>query len=251
MTKILNFGPAVKYRLAEIKKVVAIYTLVVILVIALTAGLTYTFIRVDGVNNISFSGLSLAGAITILVVGIVSIRESLRLMNQFGTGRKSVFLSEALSAIIFSFAIAIIDELLVLVTFTITKGSVLVFSNIYKDLSVENGISFIGSLTSILLGGLSLVTVYFAGMLISLIFYRINKFWRIVISICIPTAIAFGITKLFSALISDQEISISFDLFYLITLNLFLIILAIAAILALLTWLLLRRAPVKAAIKPS
>ncbi|MBQ2926897.1 MAG: hypothetical protein IJE03_08725, partial [Ruminiclostridium sp.] len=76
-----------------------------------------------GINGeVSYTAYGFSAAIFMLVCGIVTARQVIRLCAQMGTGRKTAFLSLLPSAVLASLAIAAAGEVLLIGAQAVTAG---------------------------------------------------------------------------------------------------------------------------------
>lgn len=249
----MNIRPAFRYRLNEAVKGAAIFFGVMILVTAGIAGLIFYTTDRGGTISGSFSGFGISAAIAMLITGICTIREDLRLMLQNGVGRRTVFAAEVLVILIVSLLLAVAGELLIVVGQAATSGwqnfyitdlfQIAFFSGTGENLSLaahlECILCFLGLYTSFNL----------AGIFCSLLFYRLNKMWTIIVAVGTPLFFFVGLPVLLAQkLIPDFLISAVgwiFRFAFSTTWAMLLTLAVTAALIAAVNWLLLRRAPVK------
>ena len=251
-----NIKTAFRYKFTSSLGSMLIFYLVMVVVMA---GAVIGALRVSPLNfsvgigtstEGHFSGYGMAAMIFLFVIGIVSIREDLRLFMQHGIGRRSLFITEILMIPTLSLMLAIGGELLVTIGRALTiPRSTIIISDLYQQIfmadSQKAGMDMMAHLESVLLFFALFVFTYASGMFISLIFYRLNKMWTIVVAIGVPLFLIFGLPALIITFKLDliKPIEVLLSSFWLY----FAFIMAFSVLINLFNWLMLRRAPVKAA----
>lgn len=244
-----HLGKALRYKLRSSLPGIAIFYAIAIVVLSgILIGALRIIINFEEVKTGSISGFGMAAAIMVFVVGIVTIREDLRLFIQHGIGRRTIFIMESLTILIISFILAIGERLLISagVAFTRNNPDIQVV-DLYQNLFMERTLvqsSLATHLESIAAFFAVIAGAYFTGMLISLVFYRLNKLWTVIVAVGAPLFLFVGLPILMNYFALSFEAPMNFLLsspwiFIGCTL-------AGTAVIALLNWLLLRRAPIKA-----
>jgi hypothetical protein len=149
----------------------------------------------------STSGLELASAITIFVIGLNSFKDIFKFFSANGVSRKTQFLSTAASLGILSAVLALIDMINCIIFTHLTTYSPM-FLQIYGPrfgfgFSKENPILTPQILLEFFLW---LIFLYFfvsmIGLFITTLYYRMNKGLKIAVSIAVPTVLLNGISAL-------------------------------------------------------
>lgn len=249
--KIMNLRPAYKYKLrGTILSIVIFYSIMVVVVAAYLIGAININVNIDGSSYSSFAGYGMAATIFMFIGGIVAIREDLRLFMQNGIGRRTTFLAQVLVTATTSLILAFMGELLLKVSQIIASSREnVVISDYYYILFAENNLSrstYLMHLESIITYTVMFIAAYACGVFISLLFYRLNKLWTVVVAVGAPVFTFIGlpliITRLNISLRGPIELIISSPWTYIA----FFVVLSIVA--GIPGWLLLRRAPVKPAV---
>ncbi|MBQ3404695.1 MAG: hypothetical protein IJG63_04670 [Oscillospiraceae bacterium] len=226
---------------------VGIYVLVILLLAVLsliTEGHTY-------LNG----GYEIAAGITMFVVGICSVREYLRLAIQNGVGRNTTFFAMILSLICACAVLAVLGELISTLGETLTENNDRVsFSSLYALIySGLYGVMQVGAAPGTVLShvqsiGLVFVTLaglYLCGSFLSLLFYRLKKVFKVILAIALPFIICWiipvALIRVGGAIGAEATISILASPGLMM-----LCMLAGAVVMAILCWLLIFRAPIKA-----
>lgn len=242
-----HLGKALRYKLRSSLPGIAIfYAISIAVLFGILIGILQLIVKIDGMEN-SISGFGMAAAIMVFVVGIVTIREDLRLFIQHGIGRRTIFIMESLAILIVSMILALGERLLMMAGALITQHNPNVnVYDLYQNLFMADSVGkspLITQIESLLAFFAVIAFTYFTGMLISLVFYRLNKLWTVIVAVGAPLFLFVGLPVLIS------YTDLSFDAptnFILSSPWIFTgCTLAAAAALAFLNWLLLRRAPIK------
>jgi hypothetical protein len=189
-----------------------------------------------------FSGYTLGASIMMLVVGICSIREDLRMFIQNGFGRKTTYITEFLVAVAISAVIALGGEL-----FLILGGAVassfpdLYISDLYPLLYAggSSSLTLAQHMSSMALTVSLLTMMFLGGMFFSLLFYILSKKWTIAVAIALPLSV-FGVLPGIVLRFSRQALALA-DFAGQSSWNLCLIFLIIAMPVAGINWALTRR----------
>lgn len=191
----------------------------------------------------------MAAAVTLFVHGICSVREDMRLASQNGVGRRSAFLGAYLASMTLALILAVAGELLCVLFgwFSRHMDNVTV-STLYELIYQRSQMDFGQHMISVLFAFGLYVMGNFAGSLISLIYYRLNRFWKIALSVGAPILMftvvpvllvrmgAFN-PRLLQLLIRVAASPVTLSGAFLLA----------ALVSAALGWLLMRRAPIRAA----
>ena len=109
-----HLGKALRYKLRSSLPGIAIfYAISIAVLFGILIGILQLIVKIDGMEN-SISGFGMAAAIMVFVVGIVTIREDLRLFIQHGIGRRTIFIMESLAILIVSMILALGERLLMM-----------------------------------------------------------------------------------------------------------------------------------------
>lgn len=197
-----------------------------------------------------FAGYTVAAAITLFVFGICTIRDDLRLGIQNGLSRKSVFLAEVLSTAAVSAFVALYGEIYTTLGSALCNPEIMAVVDIYQMLFLpENAaMSFLAHLQSIASGFLLMLFCYFLGAFFSLMFYRLNKLWTIIVAVSIPIMVSNVLPMLYLLLYTMTPFKAFFDGMVRDP-NIFCIgLLIFSAIIVGIDYLLIRRASIRSAI---
>ncbi len=248
MSKIDSKG-ALRYDLKASLRSIGIFLLVMVLVWLLNFVLAAIFSGSGAYSN----GFEMAAAIYVLVAGILSVREDLRFFLQNGRGRPTVFLAQLVIALFTAAVLAVAGSLLMVIFGFATRllDPQLAFSSLYGLLIGSADGGGIGSVVQ-MMGYIFLVCLpaFFFGMTVSLIYYRLSKLGKVVFSFAVPAVLLVGLPFLIGSNPAIANAFIAFFQHIYETLRTPMALLAAfslvaSPILALGSWLLLRRAPIK------
>lgn len=243
----MNFKPSFRYQFSSfLKGSAVVYLILTIIAAGLMLGTMY--VSTDSTSTFSFKGFSITAAIFLFVMGIVNIRSDLRLCLQFGISRRTSFVSELTAVLATSFILAVAGELLTgIIQALSSNNSNFYVADLYQLIYERH------STTALTLGQHAMSALLntsltfcacIGGMFFSLMFWRLNKLWTIVVAISIPLLANIVPIILYKAGVNLEPLvtwigssPVNFVLFFLMTATLFVII----------NWLLLRKANIKEA----
>lgn len=185
MKQNMNFRPAFAYFFRDyLMGVIPFFGVMTALII-----LTEVIGSITGnAGSLRFSGFGFASYICLFVLGVVTPRPNLRLCAQFGVSRRTAFLSQLAAVALAALALCAGGELLVWAA-QVLSGPQVLFADIYQmmiGLEDSAGLTLSGHLASMGFN-LCMMLFFFAfGMLFTTVYWRLNKFWMIVVSISIP-----------------------------------------------------------------
>jgi len=242
----MHLKSAFRYQFKSALKSAIIFCLIMLAILAV-----FSILAVGGYeeSRATFVGYGFSAAIFMFVIGIVSIRSDLRLCLQLGISRRSAFVSEIFALLALSAALAVVGELITgaAQAAVLTAPSKHVFvGDLYQMMYLQNGFLQLGFFQHILSAlcniGLIWATCLF-GMFFSLMFWRLNKAWTVIVAISIPILLnvvpwllakaGFDPAPFFTWMLRSP-------FFYILT------CLVIAVFIGVINWLLLRRANIKA-----
>lgn len=251
--KKFNIRPAFQYRFWDQLKSIGIFFGIMVLIIsAFAIGFVRTSVTSGIVSSVTFSSYGIVACIMVFVSGIVTAREDLRLCIQHGVGRRTAFVAGLISALSACFILAVAGELLLYAAQALTAGyENLHISDLYHILYADRQLqrlSFGQHLESAFFNLSIMLSANMAGMFISLVFFRLNKVWTVIIAVGAPIFLFVGlpilinfagpVTALSRPIASFANWVLSFP-----WAGIFFFVL-VAAVTALLSWLVVRRAPI-------
>jgi len=209
----MNLKAALKYQLHESKKAVLIYYLQVVMVFLLIVALLYLIpdkITISGNVN----GPEVASMIFIFIAGLNSFREAFCLFIQNSISRRTMFVSRMISAAIISTAMACIDRILMFIgrllqplnqSFSIKS----LFQMIYQNKAGYKTGSLLFIFTQLIFTVCLYFAVWMLGYFITVSFYRLNKYGKIVVSVGVPVSL-FIVMPILDGLVFNEAIGLFF-----------------------------------------
>ena len=174
----LRLHPAFKYQFDWILKY-AVVIMGIVAVVAILINVFFAFNVVSGVFRIDVGSFM---SVTFFVVGIVGIREDLRFFIQHGMGRRTAAISNLCGSLLAGVIIGLMGAILNLIFAWITTFP-------FLSLRFSENISFFPDW---IIQALYLVFAWQFGVMISLIYYRLNSyFWKVIVSVAGGAAILF------------------------------------------------------------
>jgi len=167
-----------KYYLSSIKPAITIFYIVMLCLSIVSIILN---LSLEGSNS-SFGGVAAASIIFLFVAGICSFSEEFNMFIQNGITRKELWKGFSVSILIIACIMSVIDLIILFILSLIinTESLVLMITSTYVDNMVLKVIN--AFFLQIIFYSLALTIGYF----IRLIYYRMNKFGRIIVSITVP-----------------------------------------------------------------
>lgn len=240
----MNFLPIFKYRLKDDLKAVGVFLLVTLLCTVLV--IYGVLIMVSEIDDRVVSNFSIALTVFSFVIGIVTVREDLRLGIQNGVSRgtslAACFAANVVASLAAALGVTLVEWLSVTTQSTTNAALVSFYSMIYgEDASV------VGQLRSFLLSFVWSGSAVFVGSFLSLLYWRLSKLWRWIVSLGMGAAL---ILLLNATLIVGGFMDAVLSFFRWLgeaPLNLSVFLIGVAAVFAVIDWLLTRKAPITAA----
>ncbi len=246
----MKLKPAFIYQLNDCKKSIIAYylTLASLIIISIVIMAVHWFgSRGNGV--VSFGGIDFATAIFLFVVGLNSFKELYFFLTQNGISRKTLFVSRLLAFAATAAGMAVIDRLVSLVlAYTASLEVGITVSSVFNQIYNITGITAMSLLYSILLNMLALMAGYF----LTILFYRLNKLGKVAVGAGVPVFFMI-VLPVFDTFVTHNQISraiqrVMYAIFQPMLVHPWYAALIFAvgtALLALFSWLLMRRAIVK------
>lgn len=241
----MNIKPAFRYQFGSYMRSSGVFFIImaaVLLVFLVSA--TYSG---DGSSYFGFTGYVFSTSIFMFVIGIVNIRSDVRLCLQYGVSRRSSFVSNLLVLLLVSAILAVAGEVMTSIAKYSTAGNERLivgdlYQLIYMQENLKGGLSLGQHFQSTLVNISLLICACIGGMFFSLMFWRLNKFWTVIVAVSIPVLmniipvglfrLGVDLEPLLNWIISSPY---NFVLFFMLTTIAFVGI----------NWLLLRRADIK------
>ena len=240
----MNFRPIFRNRFKYDMKVVALFMALLLLCNAFIVALL--LVVSAQVQGQAFSNFSVAMSCFTLAIGAASVREDLRLGIQNGVSRgtslTASFTANIAVAMVAALCVTLVEWACINLRGTVRIGFYSIFALVYgEDASVP------GQFRSFLLNFLWCGSMVFVGSFLSLMYWRLSKLWRWVVSLGMGAAL---ILLLNAAMIvgglMDKVLAFIRWLGE-APVNLCICLVGVAVVFAVFDWLLTRRAPITAA----
>ncbi len=195
----MNILASYRYQLADHKKAILIFYLVIVLLICVTSvSATIAFQHTNVQGTIS-SGGELATLIFLFVIGLCSFKETFLFSVQNGISRKTIFAAKLLTMVSVAAIMSVVDTAL----FVVLKGiQAATHSSIRIDRTYtlffdaqQDGIVVL-QIKSTLLEMLMALAVMAIGYFITILFYRLNKAGKIAVAVGVPVLLTLGLPSL-------------------------------------------------------
>ncbi|MCI2056923.1 MAG: hypothetical protein LKJ86_07225 [Oscillibacter sp.] len=241
----MNLKPVFRYEMRDyLMGSWPFFAVIVAIVIASFAG---AFLFNGG--EVSFMGYGMAACICLFVFGVVEPRPALRLCAQMGVSRRTAFVGNLISAVADCAILALAGEIL----FTIAKvfaGSRMAFSDIYQlfyqNEHLMEQLSIGGHVLSILLNTACMLAAYCLGMFFTFLFWRLSKVWCVVAAVAIPLTLNIVPAAVYRCVPLARAARAFIDLLASSAWNLMGFLVIVAAVFAVISYLLVRKANIKA-----
>lgn len=183
--KTMRIAPSFRYQLRDL--LLGFAPFFGVFVILMTGGLIFAGVRA-GNSTISYSGFGAAAAICVFVIGVVSPRLSLRLHVQMGVSRRTAFIAQLLAVVVSTLALGAAGEVLLAVGQALNHNANFFLGDLYQMIygSIEMPMTLSQHLCSGLFNTALMLLTFAAGMFTTFLFWRLNKFWTVVVAISIP-----------------------------------------------------------------
>lgn len=229
---------------------------ILLLVMLLIPLILWVMLATLGGDGSNFNGFSLSVGVFGLVLGMVGIRENLRMLNQNGVSRRTAFLAE----IIAQAAVAVLVSLGVTVILAVYRAlpglmARVEVSDVCQMLYGEANVGPAGYLRLTVFSAAMAFCLAGVGQFWSVLYWRLSKFWTVTVSIAIPLVLIFGPAALLTAAGGPPTVGetvvralAALGRFFAASVwNAALVFLAVAAVSFGLSWLLVRRAVIRGA----
>lgn len=240
----MNFLPIFKYRLKDDLKAVGVFLIVTLLCMVLV--IYGIMIMVSEINGRVISNFSIALTVFSFVLGIVTVREDLRLGIQNGVSRgtslAACFTANVVASLAAALGVTLVEWLSVATQDTTNAALVSFYAMIYgEDASLS------GQLRSFLLSFVWSGSAVFVGSFLSLLYWRLTKLWRWIVSLGMGAAL---LLLMNATMIVGGFMDAVLSFFRWLgeaPLNLSMFLVGVAVVFAVFDWLLTRKAPITAA----
>lgn len=240
----MNFLPIFKYRLKDDLRAVAVFLAVTLLCTVLV--IYGVMIMVAEMDDRVVSNFSIALTVFTFVIGIVTVREDLRLGIQNGVSRgtslAASFVGNVAAALVASAGVTLV-EWLSMVTQESTNASLMsLYAFIYGYES-----SAVGQLKSFALSFVWSGSAAFVGTFLSLMYWRLSKLWRWIVTLGMGAVLVLLLNAVTISAGFLNAVVRFFRWLGAAPLNLCVFLIGVAIAFAVFDWLLARKAPITAA----
>lgn len=240
----MNFLPIFKYRLKDDLRAVAVFLAVTLLCTVLV--IYGVMIMVAEMDDRVVSNFSIALTAFTFVIGIVTVREDLRLGIQNGVSRgtslAASFAGNVAAALVASAGVTLV-EWLSMVTQESTNASLMsLYAFIYGYDS-----SAAGQLKSFVLSFVWSGSTAFVGTFLSLMYWRLSKLWRWIVTLGMGAVLVLLLNAVTISAGFLNAVVRFFRWLGAAPLNLCVFLIGVAIAFAVFDWLLARKAPITAA----
>ncbi len=245
----MKLSAAIRYHLNDRKKAVIIFYLVMLALMVLVTGISISQ-HSPNTFRMTFYSMEAAATIFLFVLGLNSFKDPFLMMIQNGITRKDILLSNVTALTAVALGMTLVDQALYGVTNLIVSSTPVHYQaqivNMFPALETYGSFSVL--LHNILYYGAANIAAVLAGLLITTLFYRLNTVMKVVVPV--GAMILLNSDWLFAALFGSDFMQkiVTFigDMFFKTPVRSALCDLLLAVIAVLFTWLLTRRAQVKA-----
>ena len=240
----MNFLPIFKYRLKDDLKAVGVFLLVTLLCTVLV--IYGVLIMVSEIDEQVVSNFSIALMVFSFVIGIVTVREDLRLGIQNGVSRgtslAACFTANVVASMVAALGVTLVEWLSVATQDTTNAALMSFYAMIYGE-----NLSLSGQLRSFLLSFVWSGSAVFVGSFLSLLYWRLTKLWRWIVSLGMGAAL---LLLMNATMIVGGFMDAVLSFFRWLgeaPMNLSMFLVGVAVVFAVFDWLLTRKAPITAA----
>ena len=240
----MNFRPIFRNRFKYDMKVVALFMALLLLSNAFVVAML--LVASAQVQGQAFSNFSVAMSCFTLAIGAASVREDLRLGIQNGVSRgtslTASFTANIAVAMVAALCVTLVEWACINLRGTVRIGFYSIFALVYgEDASVP------GQFRSFLLNFLWCGSMVFVGSFLSLMYWRLSKLWRWVVSLGMGAALILLLSATMIVGGFMDRVLAFFRWLGEAPVNLCICLVGVAVVFAVFDWLLTRRAPITAA----
>lgn len=236
-----------KYQLRDMIRSTGIYYLVIVLILALSLLSVVTIRFSGGTASMPFNFIS---GWFLFVIGLCTFKEYFLYFVQNGVSRRSFFVSKLLAMGTLCILVALVDSLLALLCTRLFPWGDFQFA-FFAGAFQEGAAGYLLELGYTVCQNL---LVFAAGSFITVLYYRLNKVGKLIVSIGVPALLLFGLPVLMVGTASGGSTILHTLVNWVADALIWvfndpgrvcLLLLVLTAILLVCTWLLQRRAAVK------
>ncbi len=252
----MNIKKVVKYQIIDNRRAILIFYLVVVCVIAM---FSVSIFRSDLGGSVRIGGFEMAAVVFLFIAGLNSFRETFRMMIQNGVSRRSTFKGFLITTVILSASMSLINLIILwmMKAFEVPDNAEFEFSGLFEQMYAQRYVGNSSNIQEMVEGLLFLICITAAAMMlgyfITIMYYRLNKAGKVAVSVGVPAIMIIGL-PVFDAAVTGGQIQVALGRLFLFAggfLNghnpYYGIVSSLIcfALLAALSWLLMRRAVIK------
>lgn len=178
----MKLKSAFKYQLYEFKKPMQIYYLVIYLLF-----IFFGISTLSSINN-GFGGMEYASIVFIFICGLNSFKDDFKMFLQNGLSRKTLFISFTYSMVLVSVIMALIDSINGAIASAIFRYDSM-YMQLYQLRYTGMGNGFLKLSEGLLWYIFAYAMVGMVGFFITVLYYRMNKGLKLLVSIGVPSLI--------------------------------------------------------------
>lgn len=168
------------YYLHDFTKTLLIFYSIIVSLVLLTLLLNSIF-----VGHASFGGLELSASISLFVFGLNAFKPNLRMFLQSGTSRRTLWCSFCIAAVGVALSVGLINSLFPVV-FRQTVGYESTFDLLYLTYASSiQGYSLLRTLWC----SMGYMSFLFLGFFLSTLYYRMNTLLKVIVSVGVPALV--------------------------------------------------------------
>lgn len=190
--KTLKISPLYQYCLRQNLNTMAWvygFSLGIPLVLAFAILVSGTALDASGMDG----SVEVATAIALFVQMIAELRNAMRLGVQNGRSKKSIVVTQCMVLITAAAIYSAINVVVGLVTSALFSDY-MIYTYLYRF--ATGGGPFVAAVAQFLFGFTMMASIGAFGMFLSAMYWRLDKFWRIIVSIGVPGLFVFGLPTL-------------------------------------------------------
>ncbi|HOD94043.1 MAG TPA: hypothetical protein PLT91_02155 [Clostridia bacterium] len=184
----MNLKASYKYVMYDNKRALLIYSLIIILVTVLLCTVSISWS--NGNNTSQIGGMEIASMIFIFVAGLTSFKDNFHMLMQNSVSRKGTFAATILGFVTTSGILSAISIVVILITKLMSQIEKNIISESFFETMYPVHVNKVNSilvlLESFMLYFVMMLAIVGIGYLIGVIFYRLNKGGKVALAIGIP-----------------------------------------------------------------
>ncbi|MDO4581524.1 MAG: hypothetical protein Q4B96_02935 [Bacillota bacterium] len=187
-----SFIAAFRYMFKDMLSSVGVLCLVVALLFCAALAAHSNLAELDSEVGV-WGVFEFSAMVMMLVIGIVSVREDTRMLLQNGVGRRTAFAALLAVCAAGSLLLAASGQLLLTLAHAVNAAAPGYINGFYYMLFEMNPPGELSAAGNMLVSFGGYMASALGGMMISLIFYRLPRFWSIVVAVAVPVMLFIGL----------------------------------------------------------